>query len=282
MRLLQVNLSHPGLQVSPVVILGIFYYNNTMFENDLKQLGLSDKEAKVYLAVLELGPSTAIQIAQKAEINRPTAYVQIENLMKLGLMSSHEKGKKTYFAAEPPERLQELVRKNQMEIEERGRRLKEILPELQVLFDSAEERPKVRFYEGKEGIKAIHGDIFKLGNKEILTFYSFDFYDKFFDQKERVDTEKVRQRKHITGRALYTRKAGRFLEPPPASIKDRFVPPDKFPFSASIDIYDDKIAVHALRGKVAGVIIENQDVASTMRSVFDLAWEAAEKYQENK
>ena len=155
-----------------------------MFENDLKQLGLSDKEAKVYLAVLELGPSTATQIAQKAEINRPTAYVQIENLMKLGLMNSHEKGKKTYFVAEPPERLQELVRKNQTEIEERGRRLKEILPELQVLFDSAEERPKVRFYEGKEGLKAINEDVFRIKKQEILSIYSADFYEKFITKSD--------------------------------------------------------------------------------------------------
>ena len=250
-----------------------------MHENDLKQLGLSDKEAKVYLAVLELGPSTAIQIAQKADINRPTAYVQIESLMKMGLMSSHEKGKKTYFAAEPPERLQELVRARQSEVENQGKRLKEILPELQTLFDSAEERPKVRFYEGKEGLKIISEDVFRVRNQEILTVYSVDFYEKFMSKKERKRYESVRQSRGITARSLYTRQAGPFQGPPPPTIEDRFIPTDKFPFVSAIDIYDNKVALSAQRGKLIGAIIESKDIADTMRSLFNLAWEGAEKYQ---
>ena len=252
-----------------------------MFENDLRQLGLSDKEAKVYLAVLELGPSTAIQVAQRSEVNRPTAYVQIQSLMKLGLMSSHTKGKKTYFAAEPPERLRELVRKSQIEIEKQSKRLKEILPELQGIFENAQERPKMRFYDGKEGVKAIHDDIFKVKNQEILTIYSFDFYKNFFTKEDRKDFESIRQARKITARSLYTREAGPFEDPPPPTIQDHVVPANKFLLSASIDIYGDKIAAHALKGKVVGVIIESKYIADTMRSVFNLAWEAAEKYQKN-
>jgi len=251
-----------------------------MYENDLKQLGLSDKEAKVYLAVLELGPSTAIQIAQKADINRPTAYVQIEALMKMGLMSSHEKGKKTYFAAEPPERLRELVRIKQSEVEDQGKRLKKILPELQTLFDSAEERPKVRFYEGKEGLMAMQEDIFKLRKQEIVGVYSADFYEKLFTKEEKKRINDLRKRRGIRGRGLYTRGSGPFTEAPPPTIQDRFVPASKFPFVSGMDIYGDKVALFSQRGKIVGAVVENQDIADTMRSIFNLAWEAAEKYQE--
>lgn len=250
-----------------------------MFENELKQLGLSDKEARVYLALLELGPSSILQISQKSGINRPTTYVQIEALMRFGLVSSYTKGKKRFFTAEPPQRLDDLVRAKQKDLDTQSEQLRKILPDLAMLFNMVEERPKVRFYEGKEGILAIHIDIFKVKNKEILTFYPFDLYEQLFTKQEREEFEAIRRKKRITGRALYTRKSGQFPEPPPPTIQDRFVPEDRFPFSANIDIYDNKIASHSLKGKLVGVIIESKDIADMMRSIFELAWETAEKYQ---
>jgi len=248
-----------------------------MLERDLQQLGLSDKEAKVYLAVLELGPATVIQIVSKASINRPTAYVQIQKLMALGLMSSHERGKKTYFAAEPPERLLELVRIKQTEVEEQSKRLKEILPELQTLFDTAEERPKVRFYEGKTGILSLADDIFKKRNTTILTVYSADLFTQVFSPEEDKKFEKARQEKNIKVRALYTRSAGPFEKASPKTFDEKFVPVHKFPITAVINIYDNKIAAFTLRGKLIGVIIESKELAETLHSIFELAWQGAER-----
>jgi sugar-specific transcriptional regulator TrmB len=68
----------------------------------LIKLGLSEKEAAVYLATLELGEDTALNIAEKSQVNRTTTYVILEKLMKLGLASTVERGKKTVFVAEDP------------------------------------------------------------------------------------------------------------------------------------------------------------------------------------
>lgn len=253
-----------------------------MFERDLQQLGLSEKEAKVYLAVLELGPATAMQIAQRAELNRPTAYVQIERLMELGLMSSHEKGKKTFYAAEPPERLQELLSVKESEIADERKRLAEILPELQTLFDTAEERPKVRFYERKAGIMAMADDIFRTKNKIILTLNPINLFEKTFSPEERKEFEQIRQKRNIRAKSLYTREEGAFTTPPPPTFEDRFLPSEKFPLKAGIDIYDNKVAAYTLKGKLIGVIVESQEISDTLRSFFELAWEAAEKYQKKQ
>jgi len=82
---------------------------------ELQDLGLSEKEARVYLAALELGQTTADKLAKHAKVNRSTTYVQLESLMKVGLMSTHEERKKTVFAPESPELLEDersLVRVN--------------------------------------------------------------------------------------------------------------------------------------------------------------------------
>ena len=113
-----------------------------MYEKELQALGLSEKEAKVFLASLELGPDTVQNIAKKSGINRPTAYVQIESLKKKGLMSEVEKGKKVLNTAESPERLSSLLNALEKELDFKKIEIKRILPALQELSLGAGERPK--------------------------------------------------------------------------------------------------------------------------------------------
>ena len=88
-----------------------------MLERDLQEIGLNEKEAKVYLAALELGQSVVQDIAKKAGVNRATTYFVIEGLMKMGLMSSFHKGKKQYFVAADPDRLIRVVEQEKGSIE---------------------------------------------------------------------------------------------------------------------------------------------------------------------
>lgn len=244
---------------------------------ELIQLGFSENEARTYLAALELGPSTAQQIAQKSEVNRPTTYVQIDNLMNLGLMSSYMHNKKTLFIAEHPEHLSGILKNREQRLTEQKKFLKDVLPELKELFVTTQERPKVRFYEGKDGILAMAKDIFSTKEKQILSFYSVDLYNSVFTEAERKAFEKLRAQRRIRGKAIYTRAAGPFTNPPPATLEDRYIARDKFPISAGIDIYDNKISAFTLRGKLVGVIVESNEIADTFRSIFNLAWVGAEK-----
>src|SRR4051812_25054594 len=75
----------------------------------IEDLGLSQKEARVYLANLMLGPATVQKIADQSGIKRVTTYVILESLNNLGLVSQSTKGKKTYFVAEEPSHLRRLL-----------------------------------------------------------------------------------------------------------------------------------------------------------------------------
>ena len=78
-------------------------------KKELEHLGLSEKESRVYLAALELGPSPVQDISHKAHVNRATTYVMIEALSARGLLSTFQKGKKRFYAAESPDRLLTIV-----------------------------------------------------------------------------------------------------------------------------------------------------------------------------
>ncbi|PIQ92932.1 MAG: hypothetical protein COV69_00535 [Parcubacteria group bacterium CG11_big_fil_rev_8_21_14_0_20_39_14] len=246
------------------------------YETELKNLGLSEKEAKVYLVSLELGPETMLKISRQAGVNRPTTYVQVESLMKKGLMSSFTKGKKRYFSAEPPERLLGLVEAVRKDFEEKEKSFKTILSELKNIFNVSGERPKVRFYEGREGFQAIIGDVLRSKFKSMEEFTSLEDAYKVFPPHPKDHRHKILAKfKKIPMRVIYTSSQ----KPVVLQARSRFVPKEKFPFSTDITIYGEKVAIFSLRGKLIGTIIESKEIADTLRAIFDLSWDGSEKYQ---
>src|SRR3989344_6596912 len=245
---------------------------------ELQDFGLSEKEARVYLAALELGRATADELAKQAKVNRSTTYVQIETLKQKGLMSSYDEDKKTYFAPESPEYLKRLFEKQACDLESKQKELGNLLPNHTKVFETAGERPRVRFFEGKEGLITMRGEFLKTDSKKIEAIYSFDAIEGVFSKKEREEYLKERAKKKISVRAIYTRASGERLEPPELT-EYKFVPEKIFPIDADIVIYENKIAIMGLKEKLMGVIIENNDMANSLRSIFNLAWEATEKYK---
>lgn len=246
-----------------------------MLENELQQLGLSDKEAKTYLASLELGSAAVQEIAKKSGLKRPTVYFAIEQLVKKGLMSSFEKGKKTFFAAESPERLISLITLQQKKAQSLEENLRKFLPQLNDIFGLTGERPKIRFLEGKEGLKALQDDFLKTEDKNIENIYPRDDFIKVFSEAERKDYIAKLRKKRIKVRTIYTSKQEASALVPNPYAERKFVPYEKFPFSADITIYGNKVAIGTFRGKLMGAIIESKEIAETLRLVFNLAWESA-------
>lgn len=247
---------------------------------DLQKLGFSEKESLVYLASLELGPSPVQNIARKAEVNRATTYVMIEGLMRHGLMSSFQKGKKTMYTAEPPERLHRIVHHERDRVNEKEEVVKRILPDLESLSSASGERPKVFYYEGDEGLEAMRETIFASKAKEMEDFISLDDLWHLLPGEQWDRHKKKLREKKVKGRMIYTVSSE---YSPPKEAKGlweyRKLPKEKFPMHGELTVYGNKIAMVALKGKLIGVIIESKEMAIMVRSMFELAWSQAEKYQ---
>src|SRR3989344_4183249 len=177
-----------------------------MFEK-LKHLGLSENEAKIYMAMLELGPSVVVEIARKAQINRPTTYVQIESLKKKGLVSTQAKGKKQLFIAESPDKLELLIEGELKAVENKKNELNNFLPELLNLFNTSDQRPHVKFFEGKEGILALQKEFLKTDGAPIYGITSLDNVFELFPESENSYTKK-RVHKKIPSKIIYTSGKG--------------------------------------------------------------------------
>jgi HTH-type transcriptional regulator, sugar sensing transcriptional regulator len=244
--------------------------------HELKKIGLSDKEAKVYVALLELGKASVQDIAKKAGVNRATTYLMIEALQGRGLAYKAQVGRRAHFAANSPEKLTHVLDEKRKKLEDEAEDIKELLPELKALYSDSPEKPKIRFYEGKEGIKEILNDTLESGVKEIREIYTSDYVRTVLKDEEKGEIMRRRVEKGIRVRAIYTRSDGPHTVPPPLA-ELHYVSKDRFPILSDIVVYGDRIALFAFQGKQIGLIIENPALAKTFETIFELAWIGAEE-----
>lgn len=243
----------------------------------LLKLGLTDKEARVYLAALELGGDTAQNIAKKAAVNRATTYVIAENLMSLGLLSSHEEGKKTVFVAESPNELANILTAQERELESRKRYLDESLNALMAIYNTHGNKPSVRYFEGFDGLVALdrYGrERFKKGT-EMVGITPIDIIEENFPTR-RKEAVSERIKLGIKSRMIYTHKGGAIPDYVNQNeLRDGvFLSRDVFPIDNSITIYDGwGVKIYNFsKGQPFGVLIQSADFARNMKQMFELAW----------
>ena len=243
-----------------------------MFDK-LQHLGLSENEARVYMAMLELGSSVVVEISRKSGINRPTTYVQIESLKKKGLVSTQTKGKKQYFIAESPDKLEYLIDSQLKTVEDKKIELNNYLPELLNLFNTSGQRPDVKFFEGKEGVLALQKEFLKTDQTTIYGITSLDNVFEVFPEFENTYIKR-RVQKKIPSKTIYTSAKGSILkESDESSLREsKYIEPDKLPLGVDITIFKDKIAIVTLKGKISGTLIEDKEVADSFRAIFELVW----------
>jgi len=243
--------------------------------NQLKNLGLSENEAKVYMAMIELGSATVLEISAKAGVNRPTTYVQIESLKKMGLVSTQVKGKKQIFIAESPDQLEFMIERQKNELEQKKEELHQLLPELTNIFNLSDSKPQVRFFEGREGLAKIQDELIRSKPEEVLDFVSTEGILNIFPSHVRNYSPR-RVKNGIRAKVIYTDSRGPILKRHDEEMlrEAKYVALDKFPFKSDITIYNDNITICALEGKAVGVIITHKELANSFRALFNLLWES--------
>src|SRR3990167_11319565 len=144
---------------------------------EMMKVGLSDEEARVYVACLEINGGAVSTIAKKAGVHRVSCYHTLENLRRKQLLSQYTKNGIKYFSPEPPEQLLKLA-------QEKVNITKSLLPELTSLASAIAFKPKMRSYDGREGVEKIFEESLT-AKGEILGYtnlrHVIDFSPKYFE-----------------------------------------------------------------------------------------------------
>lgn len=251
----------------------------------LREIGLHENQIKVYLALLQMGEGNIHDIAVNASIKRTTAYSILDVLKTKGLVTYIEKtGHRTYYA-ENPKKVLFYFRDREQELKTQAKKFESVIPELSSIYNVSatkpKTKPKIRFYEGVEGLKAVFEETLTLKpNEEILAIATASLIHKVLGDEWAVDYLTRRAKGKIKQKAIVEDSAwGRIHQKNDKKEfrLTRLVPKEKFPFSNEINIFANKVMIASFRDQI-GVIIESADVARTWKAVFELAWDGAEKY----
>lgn len=227
-------------------------------------IGLKEEHAALYASLLEKGPLTLAELSRAAKLYRPATYKLLPELEEQGLVTRTLHGKRTYFAAESPEKLEPVIEK-----ERHAATL--ALHDMRERFDKRKKAPQVTVGSGRKGISNVYDDILHtLKRGEVFYRYSSAKQKRARNAYVPADYEKRRDAKRleryvITNKrtsSLKTSKLERYIRSIPADF-------DRFEYDVTLLVYGNKIAYVDYASDTA-ITIENPAIAQFQKKLFQL------------
>ncbi len=254
------------------------------FYNILKDLGLNEEEARVYAALLELGPSIVTPVASLAKVNRTTCYNILESLVNKKMASKASYRGKLSYSAEDPTRLVSNLEEEKKQLEVTLQKAKAFEPELTRRYTQKYTKPIIKYVEGLDGIIELYEDSLRcVDKKEGLRAYTSlrDLREELGPYPDQYFAERTRRGIPIRSMVPDTefgkdvkRKSKEFLR------EVRLLPKDKFDFSPEIYLYDNKLSVMSFKEKF-GFLLESKEIVDALKIAWQLAWERAAEYDKD-
>jgi len=232
----------------------------------LEEIGLTPKEANVYIALLGVRSASIFEVMNKAHVSRQRIYELLQSLLEKGLISFTIRDNKKQFTAISPERLIEIEK-------ERETNLRSILPELLNKYNENKEDTQMEMFLGKEGMKTLLGISQKVGAPvyilsgegeifETLKYFMPNFFEK-------------RAEKGIPTKMVYCETARKTkLKLPLTEI--RYVP-NEYYSPISIAIYGNNVNFIVYSENPLGIHIQSKEIAQSFMNYFNLMWSLARK-----
>ncbi len=246
-----------------------------MKDTDLSPFGLDINQSKTYLAILELGPVSILEISKKTEINRSMLYVIVDSLIKLGLVYKSVRAKKIRFIARDPTVFQSILAQKLQKFEK-------LLPELNVLAASGSTKPTITLHEKLEGVKQVYLASIHAKEKKLYAFVGVEsllsktnvletFWDEEFknERKKRNVFGQLLVPDNIVGKKFQAKDNKNFRE-------SRLVDSQHYNFPAEILIYDTTVAfISYTQHEEYAIEIKSPMIAQTLKMVWRFMWEAS-------
>lgn len=237
----------------------------------LEDLGLTNAEIKVYIALLELGSSTAGPIREKSNLQNSVIHRALQSLINKGLINYILEAKRKIYQATDPENFFNFI-------DDKKKRFTTILPELKKKQEYAKEEEKATIYKGIRGIKEVYNILVNSRVKEYLTFGGGHMCEERMGTEwwESMHTKRIANK--LPSRQVFdetVRKFGKNLVKRPTS-KVRYVDKDFAQFQETV-IAGDLVAINVFTENPYSFLIKDQIVADGYKKHFELLWKNAKK-----
>jgi sugar-specific transcriptional regulator TrmB len=250
-----------------------------MYEETLKQAGLTIEQSRIYTTLLQNGPLPARRIVLNTGIKRGLTYKALDQLEEIGLVQKKDQeGKVTKFNPIHPSKIMEIIDNRRKNLETVTESLKSVVGQMTSDYNLFSGKPNVQFFEGERGLKEVLDDSL-YAKSEILSYADLESIQKYIP--------KINE-KHVADRRKFEiSKRGLLLDTPfnrkTISSYDKDVTNIKFievkdsnPYQSLMNIYDNKVSYLTLdENKMIGVIIEDEHIAQMHRYIFEYGWDKA-------
>ena len=236
-----------------------------------EEIGLNEKECKIYLNLLQIGSQAASVIAKRAELPRSSTFFHLDNLVKKGFVKKHNKNNIQYFSAISPEEIENILMRQENKIKDQIHQLREFLPLLNNFKGPFLQESKITHFEGVEGLcKMI--DLLTQNDTPLYFISGHDFHPKIYDYIRKVYVPKREAMQSKSQMLVALSPQAKDYANYAKSIYEwiGFVDSKKVNFQSTIIIYDNKIQLQSIKSDdLNGMLVENQHLAQTMKAIFD-------------
>ena len=258
----------------------------SMLSQILKSFGLNPKEMKTFEKVRDLGTQPASNIARVMDMPRNTVRFILDGLVQKGLLVKTNRVNTQYYAVDSTKNIIRRLKVQKVKmadkIDSQVNMIEKFGSELNPAYQHASRRPKITFYEGTDGLERVYEHTLSAkedikswasfeGMHEAMPEYFNTYYARRTKKKIKIfsihpDCDFARERQKNDKKELR---------------ESALVPASKFQWIPEIQVYADFINIASWKEKL-GIIIESPEISQAMKTIFDMAFETAEKYDKKK
>lgn len=227
--------------------------------------------------MLEHGQLSASEITSKTKHKRGMVYKFLEDLKNKNLISTTTKNKKTYFRPLNPNNLLDSLQNKRKEINSQLTSLEAVLPELNSAYLMNEVRPTIMHFEGIAGIKKVFEDIYSPKEEPVYGCVDLEKSDEAVPEYiiKKLIPKRIKNKVKAISFVANSKQAEEVHSNDAQALREsKLIDKKKYPLPAEIDVYEDKVALLSFdKKKFAGILIQNKDIATSLKSIFKLAFD---------
>jgi sugar-specific transcriptional regulator TrmB len=250
-----------------------------MLEQILKRLELDNEAVKTYLHLLEVGPTTASQLAKQLNIPRPSIYGFINRLEEKGLITeSKNLADVKVFTAEPPEKIKFLFEQKIEDLKKQENLYEQLLPEL-IDRKLPYSVPNFQLFKGKEGVKHALKDALLYSNLQTYSYWPISDIIEVVSDEFLWWLNKERIKNNLAIKTIWPRSKAIDLNTHPymgvgeEMKREIRIAPKNVDFSMGYWIYGRKVMFISSKGEGFGCIIESPELVEMLLSQYMVLWE---------
>jgi len=249
-----------------------------VYKKILLKTELPPTQASILDYLYQEKQAKASEIARIIKKSRAMVYKDLEELVTMNIVEKTDRPNQvSIFRAGHPSHLEKLLDRRENQVKKDRELLNNYLPDLISGYNLIHNRPGIKFYEGRDGIKKILYDSLNCKSE----IYTISDTRSVRENLKEINEEYVKKRKKLgIKKKLIVPASARdeFKETKTEFTEIRFLDEKYYNFNTGMQIYDNKVSFQTLSPEnMIGVLIADKNIYTMHKMLFEYIWNSLAK-----